>query len=686
MVRLEVPSWLEDAVDRELYRHNAFRISGLAVTATPRVVRRRVSEVRAAEALGAEQAGGPAAGEARWLPPDPLPDHIAVREALRRLEDPVRRVVDEFFWFWPLPESDGAPGLTQARKAWVRLAGSAPGSASGSRSRTDASGTGASRTAVAPGARSIAVHNLAVLHHAEALEAKTFYGADGLRTLWERAYRYWRLVLDDDGCWRRLDERIRVLDDPRLRMVDGTALREALPVVLLDLHARLAVDAARRQGGEDTARQHVSLMRGFVADGGGLDAGVVDAALRRGTEPLATAVRHRTEAIPGPGADPATLDRAADSLLAETKSDIRVLRAVLGKEHRVAADVADEVATAVNACAVACANGLAPDPDKSTARDPRVSRAAAHLRSARGLAVSGHVRSLIDQNLVVLVSNDILLDCKEAVDGGQPAWGRAAKRVSRPDTAAQRASRLLDTVEPRLRELRKLRPHAPETDQVHDAVAMAACRLLTEYFNTTHDIDKALAGYRRVLPLAVSEEGRSVIRQNIDTLTRAADDRSSLGTRAPTGRSSLDPVPAVAGTPGQCFRCGRSVGPSELLAVTSVGHPDAGRIGIPCCTGCRSGAQDLLDRAGLSPDLDPPVWTGYRRPSSYREAPRRSHADGRRADATFALVLALIGAALLAACLLVGRETTTGKVLGGGAVLAGWFLMIGLFDLWTDRE
>ncbi|MGW6910145.1 hypothetical protein [Streptomyces sp. NPDC054940] len=332
MARSELPTWLQGAMDREPYRHNAFRISGLAVTATPRAVRRRVSEARAAEALGAERTGRPAAGESRWLPPDSMPDHNAVREALRRLEDPVRRVVDEFFWFWPLPESDGTE-LAQAREAWERLAGS----------RAEDTGD--------PGARSIAVHNLAVLHHAEALEAKEFYGARGLRTLWERAYRYWRQVLDDDGCWRRLDERIRVLDDPRLRVVDDTALREALPTVLLDLHARLAVDAARRKGGEDAALRHVSLMRGFAVNDGPADAGsvddglvddglvdagsvddglvndglvdagsvddglvndgLVDAALRRVTAPFAAAVRHRTEAIPGPGGDPARLDRAA---------------------------------------------------------------------------------------------------------------------------------------------------------------------------------------------------------------------------------------------------------------------------------------------------------------------------------------------------------------------------------------
>ncbi|MEV1080898.1 hypothetical protein AB0I98_22040 [Streptomyces sp. NPDC050211] len=658
MARVEVPTWLRDAMDKELYRRNAFRVSGLAVTATPREVRRRVSEVRAAEALGAERAGGPAAGEARWLAPDPVPDHIAVREALRRLEDPVRRVVDEFFWFWPLAKTDGTE-LTRARKVWTRLASG------------DASADPLARTST-PSPRSIAVHNLAVLHHTEALEAKAFLGAGTLRMLWERAYLYWRLVLADDGCWQWLDERIHVLDDPRLRTVDGTAFREALPAVLFDLHAQLAVDAARQRGGEDVAQQHVSLMRGLKEHDG-----VVDAALRRVSAPLAAAIRNRTEAVPGPGADPAALERAADSLLAETKTDVQVLRAVLGKKHAVVADAADEVAGAVNACAVACANGLTSN--ASTAHDPLINRAAAHLRSARGLAASGDVRTLVEKNLAVLLSNDILLECKEIVERGERS----------PARAAERASGLLDTVEPRLRELRELRPHAPETDQVRDAVAAAACKLFTEYANATRDRVRALAGYRRVLPLAVSEEGRSVIRKNIDTLERAA-----------AVASSFDTAPAVAGTPGQCFRCGRSVDPSEVLTVAQDGIGGPRSIGLPCCAHCWSAARILLERAGLPSDPYQPLTTGYRppttgyrpraayrRPVTYRRPSARSGGDESWFGRLPGLVLGLTSLALVfASALAGGRETTAGTWFAGGAAAVGGFgLVFGLIDL-LNRE
>ncbi|MFI7641402.1 hypothetical protein [Nonomuraea sp. NPDC049400] len=574
MARVEVPAWLEEVADRDLYRRNAFRISGLAVTATPRAVRRRVSEVRAAEALGAEQAeGGPAQG--RWLPLVPAPDHVAVREALRRLEDPVRRVVDEFFWFWPLQESDGT-GLMEAREIWRRLVKSP--------ARADAGHS------ADPGARSIAVHNLAVLHHAETLEANQFIGNAGGRTLWQRAYRHWRMVLDDDGCWRWLDERIRVLDDPRLRAVSGTAFRETLPAVLLEIHAGIAMEAAQRPGREEAARQHVSLMRDF-----GTDDGTVDAVLRRATAPIAAAIRRRNEATPGPGEDPATLERAAASLLDETKPDLRVLRALLGAGHPVTEGAADAVASEVNACAVACANSVMRD--ESAVRDPKVTRAIAHLRSARELAASGHVRAPIEQNLVVLLSNEILLACKEAVEQGERS----------PSKGAQQASRLLDDAQPRLRELRELRRDAPETDEVHDTVAMAACRLLGGYFKSTRDFDKCLTGYRRTLQVAVSEQGRSVIRQNIDTLTREKNAQAFAAEVVPTLLRSRT---VWGDDPLSCMRCGRPLRPSD-------GLPDGRPMPIPHCAACRSEVQRHFE--ALVRDQAPPP-TAARSPGVTKRA------------------------------------------------------------------
>ncbi|MEV4477224.1 hypothetical protein [Nonomuraea sp. NPDC049504] len=615
---MEVPAWLQVATDKDLYRHNAFRISGLAVTATPREVRRRVSEARAAEALGAEHTAGVTAPGSRWLPLKPPADHAAVREALRRLEDPVRRVVDEFFWFWPLEESDGA-GLMKARQAWEGLA----------KQRTRA---GAERSPD-DDARSIAVHNLAVVYHADAVEAKGSIGASGRRMLWQRAYRHWRMVLDDAGCWRWLDERIRALGDPRLRTVSGDAFRDALPTVLLELHAGITVDAARRQGGEKAARGHVSLMREFMAD-----EGVLDAVLRRATAPTVAAIRHRNEAAAGPDDEPAALERSAASLLAETKPDLQVLRAVLGAEHPVVSGAADAVASAVNGCAVACANSLARN--GSATRDPSVIRATAHLRTARWLAGSTHVRTMVEENLVVLLSNDVLLACAEAARRTEPS----------PWQGDEEAFRLLVGTEAGLRELRELRPDDPETDRIHDGVAMTACRLLTRYFNDTQDIEGALDGYRRALPVAVSGESRAAIQKNIDTLTReqatavitALSDQPAAAARPAAPRIRL-------GSADRCYRCNRRVLPSVAPVLIPAGEM---LFEVTSCIPCRH----LFTEVGSSASL----LDSHR--ADVRPAGRRSRVAGR------ALLVSAV-AALLVACLVAGLGTGLGQALGAGAVL-----------------
>jgi hypothetical protein len=139
------PSGLGDALRSaatvDLYRANAFRVAGLAVDATPGDIRRRTAELRAARAL---DAAAPTNRQA--LPLHPPPGIEQVETAVARLRDPLSRLVDGFFWFWP--DGDADPGLTALTAGDVDRAEQAWDSA-----RTPA-----------------AIHNLAVLNHALALD------------------------------------------------------------------------------------------------------------------------------------------------------------------------------------------------------------------------------------------------------------------------------------------------------------------------------------------------------------------------------------------------------------------------------------------------------------------------------------------------------------------------------------
>jgi len=82
-------------VGSDVYRINAFRVTGLRVDARPRDISRHLEKPRNdCEIRSVQWKSGP-------LPLDPPPSPDNLREARQRLNDPQRRIIDEFFWFWP---------------------------------------------------------------------------------------------------------------------------------------------------------------------------------------------------------------------------------------------------------------------------------------------------------------------------------------------------------------------------------------------------------------------------------------------------------------------------------------------------------------------------------------------------------------------------------------------------------
>src|ERR1700730_16349682 len=80
----------------EIFRQNAFRITGLPVDATTREIHKQIERLQIMEELGE---GHAIHSSVFALHPPPTINEIA--SALHRLRDPEARVVEEFFWFWP---------------------------------------------------------------------------------------------------------------------------------------------------------------------------------------------------------------------------------------------------------------------------------------------------------------------------------------------------------------------------------------------------------------------------------------------------------------------------------------------------------------------------------------------------------------------------------------------------------
>lgn len=74
----------------------------MAVDSTVRDIKRRLDDLKAAEEMGESE------GEhTHAFALDETPGLEQIRAAAQKLHDPEKRIVDEFFWFWPFEWGQG---------------------------------------------------------------------------------------------------------------------------------------------------------------------------------------------------------------------------------------------------------------------------------------------------------------------------------------------------------------------------------------------------------------------------------------------------------------------------------------------------------------------------------------------------------------------------------------------------
>ena len=231
----------------ELYRNNAFRITGLSVDASPRDIARQADKIKMAETLKSNVRYGGA------MQLDPPPDADSVRMAMQRLRDPESRLIDEFFWFWPhqLGQAKSDEALVALHSGDISRAASVWTKQENDHSEAN-----------------VSTHNLAVLAHATALDLEHRValkpGEEALRDLrWKEAIKRWKDLVDHEAFWSRLTARIRDLDDPRLTTGVARRIRSSLSVSILSINAQLALKAAEKARVQDV-RRHLRIMHRWV--------------------------------------------------------------------------------------------------------------------------------------------------------------------------------------------------------------------------------------------------------------------------------------------------------------------------------------------------------------------------------------------------------------------------------------
>lgn len=243
---------LKDCARPDIYRINAFRVTGLPVDSGSMDISRQFDKIKMARQFGVSV--GLNLG---ILPLDPQPNDDDLRNAMQRMHDPERRLVDELFWFWPQQLGKGkddeilktlANGeIEKALELWLEH-----------ESYTDSN---------------VSMHNNAVLYHTRALDLELL-GKSGLLSneqlmerdvCWVEALLRWRALINYEYFWDRLKSRVHDYGDPRLTSDIIQRLREYLPTALLIINARLAASATE-SGCLQDAERHLLIIResGFV--------------------------------------------------------------------------------------------------------------------------------------------------------------------------------------------------------------------------------------------------------------------------------------------------------------------------------------------------------------------------------------------------------------------------------------
>jgi len=322
------------AATPELYRDNAFRVLGLPTTVTAREIERHRKQLKMIAKLGMdshEQRYG-------YLPLIPSPDEESIQHAIERLRDPEKRLVDEFFWFWPTktkPACNEALDLLSANRANEAL------DILKRNKEHDKSG----RTA----------HNLAVLYHAHALDFEHKYATERftkeeLETCghwWKGAYQEWRELLDNETFWSQVTARIRELDDPRLTTGIARRIHNSLPKAIFQINSLLAVRAAETND-EATCNYHIQLAKEF-----GFGKKLFNDIMHEAVTAISDRINIRCESVAHKTKeDPKNANNVARNLLTETRSLLKAIDMLIPKDSLKREHLHDVVAEAGRSCAV----------------------------------------------------------------------------------------------------------------------------------------------------------------------------------------------------------------------------------------------------------------------------------------------------------------------------------------------
>lgn len=398
MTRDEPYSPLFAIANSNLYQTNAFRVTGLQVTATAREIKRAYQEFSRNKELGRAWVS------ASFISPIVDPSDDEREAAFTQIDNPEQRLLQEFFWFWPDSDPDGAFDAVQAKdqdrlvKEWRRRS-----------TVSDSEG--------------VASHNLAVFNHLMALqtEGSKLLGQPVVAPdFWRDAFHYWHAVVENSRFWDCFIGRIRRVNDPRATPDLAGKIWASLPEAILYINAANAVRAAEAGDFAEAGRQRQLMYSS------GLGEQNADRALSRALTPilqhltlLCSQAKSQVETDPSRGIEVVRALNGAKSPLLKT------LTCLVGADDVRRNAAHDEVASSIRGCLIGYVN-----------KTEAWSAALPLFENCLALAQDPALQGTLSEDISVLHRN---LDLQRR-EQSPPASATAAPHSGRADTGSTQRS------------------------------------------------------------------------------------------------------------------------------------------------------------------------------------------------------------------------------------------------------
>ena len=570
---------LINAATRNLYRSNAFRITGLPIDATNREIAKHVEKLKMLAELGQTQTGNKCAFA---LNPSPTTDDI--REAIQKLKNPELRVIDEFFWFWPAEFGKG-----QSDPAIQALAKN--DSQTAHQIWCDTIKNNHSDGIVAK-------HNLAVLWHLESLEGEqellnleiqteTRQRLCDVERNWRESFKYWEHLVVDDDLWEKVGEQIRQIDDARLTTGFHRRMKSSLPEALDKINAELALAHAEK-GNMAMARFHVQFMR---ETNQGLDN--VEKTAELILAPIKTRLRGQIQQTKKSCEEsPETANEAALNLLKHAGPLLDLFDLFYDKKNHARNDLFDEIAFAVTDAAV---------DHQKTKGDNHIF--VSLLEQALLLANSEELKLRINKNLGIGKGNIAFARL-------QPVYDLLRSIENSKQTILEKLDRIKHELIPYLKSNENEKGNDRESlDSLYSAVAMAIRGLSIDANNELGDPGLALEIIEIASGFATESDLKKKIADDIEQITQIKqnqdarnvslsirDDQIEVTSKKFRYNSTVIPTEQITGIKFGIFtqytNNGVKSSVSYTIGVQSFGH---GTIGIECKRFFRSEDQAKKD-------------------------------------------------------------------------------------------